>query len=130
MIKQFVMLLLLLIGSATLSMAQGRGPKGTSEERADKQLAQLTKELGLSAQQQPQVRAALLSRIQKADAIRAEEGKNRGKFKEAKEAIDAYNATMKTILTPEQYTTLEAQQQERKEKVKEKRKDKRNNSNG
>jgi hypothetical protein len=117
---------------ATLGFAQGRqegrqGGSGTPEQRADKQLAQLTQELGLSAEQQPRVKTALLARIAKTDGIRGGGGEKKDKFQEAKAAVDEYNAAMKTILTPEQYATLEELQKEKKGKMRDKMRDRKRN---
>jgi hypothetical protein len=113
---------------ATLGFAQGRqGGGGTPDQRADKQLAQLTQELGLSAEQQPRVKTALLARIAKTDGIRGGGGEKKDKFQEAKTAMDEYNAAMKTILTPEQYATLEELQKEKKGKMRDKVRERKRN---
>lgn len=123
MIKQliFAILMLSLVNVATAQ--EDEGPKGgTAEQRAEKQLAKLTKDLGLSNQQQPEVKDVILARIQKTDALRGTEEERKAKFQAAKGALDAYKASMKGILTPEQYTQFEQQQKEQRGKMREKMK--------
>jgi periplasmic protein CpxP/Spy len=126
--KTLVLSLVLTIFCATLGFAQGRkGGGGSPEERAEKQLAQLTQELGLTAEQQPRVKTALLARIAKTDGIRGGGGEKKDKLQDAKVAVDEYNASMKTILTPEQYTTLEELQKEKKGKMRDKMRERKRN---
>ncbi len=132
MIKQFIFAIFIL-GVVNVATAQeDEDIKGvTAEQRAAKQLAKLTKELGLSAQQQPGVKVAILARIQKTDALRGTEEEKKAKWQAAKGAIDEYNASIKGILTAEQYTQFEQQQKEQRRKMREKMKNgKRKRSEG
>jgi periplasmic protein CpxP/Spy len=128
------MLKVLMIGAA-LSFGMStvyaqEATEKTPEERAANQTAQMTESLSLTPDQQAKVAEINLGVALKNDAVR----KNASMTPEQKkEAIQGNNegrkASLKTVLTAEQYTKMEAQveqrkanQQMKKEKIKAKRK--------
>ncbi|QIL77421.1 multiple ligand-binding protein 1 [Hymenobacter sp. HDW8] len=95
--------------------AQGRAQRGqmankTPEQRAEARAANLSKSLGLSAEQTEKVRQLNLAQAKEMDAVRAKNVENRQK---AKAARDRHDAQLKSILTADQYAKYEQQRTER-----------------
>lgn len=91
----------------------------TPEELANKRADKLKTELALSDDQRAKVYAAVLDRITKVRAIRAKYPNNKkGAQKEIKPINEAFQTTLKGILTPEQITKWEALKKAQKEKRK------------
>ena len=90
----------------------GQGPQGTPEERAERQLQTMTKQLSLSADQSAKLKPILLQRVTEQQTLRQKMQGNdrRAMMTEMKTMQDKYNAQFKTILTPDQYTKYETQQ--------------------
>ncbi len=91
----------------------------TPEQRADRHTAMLTKKLGLTAEQQPQVRQILLAQAQEANALKtqyptADQRKARHEAMQAGQA--KYQAQLQSVLKPDQYSKLLAMKQERHHK--------------
>lgn len=93
------------------------GHTRTAAERAKAQTARMTGQLGLDAGEQERVAVINQAYAEKGAALRkarkAEAERSKGEFKEL------HNARMeelKQVLTPEQYTKLEALQQEKRKK--------------
>lgn len=87
----------------------------TPEQRADRHTAMLTKKLGLTADQQPQVRQILLAQAQEATALQeqyptADQRKTRHEAMKAGQA--KYQAQLQAVLKPDQYSKLLAMKQE------------------
>ncbi len=102
--------------NADIIKAEGKTP----QEKAENQAKKLTEKLALSAEQTPQVQAALLERMTKGQNIKATIEKGGGKrIKAAKEIGAEFDSKMKSILTPEQYTKFEQLREDRKDKRKE-----------
>jgi protein CpxP len=81
----------------------------TPEQRATSVSDRLTTELGLTDDQKKKVYDAALTRAQKMDDARAQAGSDRAQMKTLmKPANDAFDASLKTTLTPEQYTKWKA----------------------
>ncbi len=110
----------------TLERSHGKG-KGhkTPEQKADRRAGKLAKELGLNPDQEAKVEAVLLAENKEMMALRgtATPGTrpSPGQMAEMKATRDKYNAQLKTILTPEQYTKLLAERDEKRKEMKEKR---------
>jgi periplasmic protein CpxP/Spy len=117
---------LLMVLVSTLSFAQQ-----SAQARAEKQTKKLKTDLQLTDDQTAKVQTAIEKRMSQMEAIKENKGskenrkENMGK---AKTAMDEYEATMKTILSPEQYTKFEETREDKKEKFMEKRKNKRGNN--
>ncbi len=91
----------------------------TPEQRADRHTAMLTKKLGLTADQQPQVRQILLAQAQEAKALKEQypTADQRQARHEAMKAGQAkYQAQLQGVLKPDQYSKLMAMKQERHHK--------------
>ena len=90
----------------------GQGPQGTPEERAERQLQTMTKQLSLSAEQSAKLKPILLQRVNEQQALREKmQGKDRqAMMAEMKTMREKYDAQFKTILTAEQLTKYEAGQ--------------------
>ncbi|MBC6607338.1 hypothetical protein H8B13_10955 [Hymenobacter sp. BT188] len=84
--------------------------KKTPEQRAEARAANLSKSLGLSAEQTEKVRQLNLAQAKEMDAIRAKNAENRQK---AKATRDRHDTQLKAILTADQYAKYEQQRTER-----------------
>jgi len=89
---------------ATFAQSKER-EKRTPEERAARQTEKMTKELSLTPSQATKVKAILVHRNSQRDSIRAAKSGERRDFKAAKDKTDA---DLKAILTPDQYTKMQA----------------------
>ncbi len=98
-------------------------------QKVEKQVEKLKTELQLSDDQTAKVQAASQKRADQIKTIRdgskERKGENRGKLKTM---MDEYDAEMKAILTPEQYTKFEEIREDKKEKIKERRRNKKGNN--
>lgn len=123
--KKIVYLMMAFLMTAGMAMAQGNGHRGGKPEqkdpkvRAERQTERLAKELSLTDAQKKQVLDLNMERMQNKaeckltkDAAKGENktkptAEEREKMREQKKAnCSAYDAKMKSILTPEQYTKL------------------------
>jgi Spy/CpxP family protein refolding chaperone len=130
MLNKIVFMLFLFVTTIFSAVAQDadviKSEGKTPQERSEHQAKKLTKVIPLTAEQTPQVQAALLDRMTKMATMKTTVEKGDGKQKEAAKAIMAeFDAKMKTILTPEQYTKFEQTREDKKEKMMEKRMEKR-----
>lgn len=96
-----------------------RMQQGTPEQRATMQTQRLTRQLGLSAEQQTKVQAIYLAQANEASAARtqatsgnANRGDMRQKMQEGRARLDAQ---LQEVLTAEQYAKYEQQRQDRGE---------------
>jgi Spy/CpxP family protein refolding chaperone len=88
--------------------------KHSPEERATRQSARMEKSLGLTSEQKTKVYNLALSRAKKTDEIKAAEEAERIKNKPQLKAVQtAFEASMKDILTPEQFIKWKEQQPRR-----------------
>lgn len=94
----------------------------TAEQRAQKWTDWMKKELTLTAEQEPKIHAINVKYADQMEDIKAEEGDRRSKFKDARETNKAKDEELKTVLTPEQFTTYTEKKQERQQKMRENRK--------
>lgn len=123
--KKFLLPLLALALSATAASAQttpdqaGR-PRRTPEEMAARQTAGLTRQLGLSADQSAKVQQILLARDQEMLAMRGQMQAGTADRKQLREQLLAgrtkYDDQLKAVLTPEQYTNMQAMQASRRQR--------------
>lgn len=105
----------LIAGNAS-AQAPGKSEK-TPEERAQHQTELMTKHLGLTPEQVPQVQAINLKYVDQFGELR---GRSRdeanGKKQAVKDLREQRNAELKAVLTPEQYDTMIKGQAERQDK--------------
>jgi len=113
---------LMMFGAFNFLQAQqnggGQGQSGTPEERATKHSQELTKELGLSQQQEQQVYQAILTKENSIKQVRAQNsgGDKEQMHTQMKPIKEQFNQTMKGILTADQFQKWEQIREENKEK--------------
>lgn len=104
-------------------MAQDR-PNMTPEQRADFLTQRLTKQLSLSAEQTPKVRAIALAQAQEMQNLRtryATADTRQGMGQELKTAQEKTDAQLKQVLTADQYTRYTQLRENRMDKHQNKR---------
>ena len=82
--------------------------KGDPATRAKKMTDRMTQQLGLDQATSQKVYDATLARAQKIDAIQASSDDNKAKAQAMKANADDFKATLKGILTPDQFAKLES----------------------
>jgi periplasmic protein CpxP/Spy len=100
-----ILILLSFVMLVQLAFAQGGGK--SNEEKASHRTTHLTKELTLSTDQQAKVKAIILDKLGKMDAIRAKYASatdKNGMHQEVKAVREQEDAELKRILTPVQIT--------------------------
>lgn len=120
--KRMIISMSIALLSAATVFAQGR-PARTADERAKAQTTRMTEKLGLNADQQSKVASINLKYAQKQDDLQAaRKGGEAVQKGEGMKLHEARMAALKEVLTPEQYTKLEAMQEKMKDRRVEKRK--------
>ena len=111
--KSFVLVLVSLFVVSVSAQGPDKKPRMTPEERVSKQVEMMTKQLDLTADQQAKIKEINLKYSQQmadhAKQSKEEMKKNREKMETQ---MEAKNAELKQVLTPEQY---EKWQEKRKE---------------
>lgn len=119
----------LLIGVTSFAQEKTGQKQLTPEQRTEKRLEHLKKDLQLNSKQEKQVKQALLDQETRVAALKANKKERKedqkltvqeklalkSKVNKEQETMDA---KLKTILTPEQFKKWEAGKDERKEKMK------------
>jgi periplasmic protein CpxP/Spy len=93
-------------------------PDLTPEQRADAQAQRLTKQLGLTADQTPKVRALVLAQVQELQTLRgkyAAAGSRQGMGPELKAAQDTFETQLKAVLTADQYSSYAQLREDRQD---------------
>jgi Spy/CpxP family protein refolding chaperone len=119
----------ILIGCVALMMVSLAGfAQKSPEQRVEKQVQKLKTELQLSDDQTAKVQATTQKRADQVQTMRngSKENKRENRAK-LKTTMEEYDAEMKAILTPEQYTKFEEIREDKKERMMEKRKNKKGN---
>jgi periplasmic protein CpxP/Spy len=120
----------LMLGLAALVMAVGVYAKDSTkmkkspEEMANKKADKLKTELNLSNEQRTSVYNAVLDKINKTQAIKAkygDKGDKKAMRAEMRSVEENFEATMKGILSADQYSKWQTLKEEHKDKRKEKR---------
>jgi len=93
--------------AAKVKMHGGKGGHKDPAQKADQKASKMAKELGLNADQEAKVEQLLVARQQESVALKTKYAadKNAGRA-EMKASHDKYEAQLKAILTPEQYTKM------------------------
>ena len=118
--KKIILALLLMLGITGYSYSQQT--QKTPEERAQGTSTKLGKELSLTQNQITNVYNAALIRIKAVEEARTNNASNKEAMRsQVKAANESYDAQMKTILTPEQYTQWKQLEEEQRAKAKEHR---------
>lgn len=119
--KKIILALLLMLGITGYSYSQQ--PHKTPEERAQATSTKLGKDLSLTQDQIANVYNAALTRNREVEEARANKASNKEAIhSQVKVANESYDAQMKTILTPEQYTQWKQMEEEHRAKAKEHKK--------
>lgn len=120
------LMLMLAMAALTLGAKAQEKKERTPDERAKAQTERMTRELGLSADQAAKLEPINLKYAREGAALRAEYQTRREAMRKegkGKALIDAHDAEVKPILTPEQYTKWQVLKAEKQERMMEKRKD-------
>ncbi|HET6989871.1 MAG TPA: hypothetical protein VFJ43_01050 [Bacteroidia bacterium] len=124
--KKLIFSLLMLVTFTAFAQTQPDQSKPerenkTPEERATAIASHLEKNLGLTADQKTKVHDLALTKEQKIDQLREQnKGKDRCAWADQrKQTQDEFDAGMKKILTPDQYTKWNAEKEERKKEAQE-----------
>lgn len=108
---------LLIAGFSATAQRGGNGNRPSPEERAERQAKLMKVDLNLDEAQYQKLLALNLKQAKKATAKRTEKREEMEQQREAMKAErDAYQAELKTLLTPEQFEKHEAMMKEREEK--------------
>ena len=120
-----------LLACSTLVNAQdakpGKGNKGKGHMTVEQRLDQMTKDLSLTDEQKPKVKAVLEDSSKKRQAISSDTSLDRQQMREKMQPIrDEQNTKMKEILTPDQmekYTKIQDEMRKKggKKKTEEKK---------
>jgi len=132
--KKLMMIAAVTLFTATAVNAQEKEHR-TPAERAKMQTEHMTKSLDLTPEQAEKVGMLNAKYAEKLETMRAERQAQREGMKEenkvgGKELHDARMTELKAILTPEQFTKMEAIKEEKKEEHMEKRKEMRGSDAG
>ena len=103
---------------------QQQRPDLTPEERADAQAQRLTKQLSLTADQTPKVRAIALAQVQELQTLRgkyAAAGSRQGMGAELKAAQAKVDTQLKDVLTADQYSRYAQLHEDRQDQRRETR---------
>lgn len=96
----------------------------TPDERATRHTEKMTKELGLTADQAAKVKELNLQKAEKMTALKAQNSTDKkGLGSQMKDERANYEAGLKAVLTPAQFTAYQNKQAERRDKMKDKMKE-------
>jgi periplasmic protein CpxP/Spy len=111
--------------------ANNKNKNRTPEQKADAHLKKMTQDLSLTSEQVPKVKAIVLDKIQKMDALKTKYANTTDKkamHQEMKKIRDQKDTELKAVLTPEQYTKhVQMREEEKKKRMQNKEND---NSDG
>ncbi len=137
--KNLLLAVILSLGISTYAQQNQERQKKSPEERTEKQIENLTKDLALNQKQIGQVKQLLFDQEKKREELKASfkarrtEGakptvEERAEMKKIiQENQNTLKSSMKTILTADQYVKWEQKLEERKEKMMERMGDRRKN---
>ncbi|WP_210521362.1 hypothetical protein [Hymenobacter terricola] len=106
------------------AMAAPAAGRPSPDQQADRRAQYLTKELGLSPDQQARLMPILLAQRQDMQAMRAQVstgGRRRGMGQDLKASQAKFNEQIKGVFTPEQFTKFTQMQEEQRDKMRERR---------
>lgn len=109
---------------AAQTMPARPGTQKSPDQLAERRAQYLAKELGLTADQQAKLQPILLAQRQEMQAMRDKVptgGRQRGMGQDLKASMAKYDAQIKGILTPEQYTRFSQLKDEQRDKMRERR---------
>ena len=113
--------LLVVTASPAAETGEGRG-KWSPEERLESTMTDMKAKLGLSEEQEAQVRALYAGYYEKSSALRKEGKGSRGKNREEREALRTeLETSLATVLTAEQMKAYQSWQEERRKEMRKRR---------
>lgn len=130
--KKIILTLVLIVTTVTFAQKENNKEVKSPEQKSEKQLEKITKELDLNEKQQKEVKELLETQKENRKAIvekrnEAKEGDEKPTKEErlsikveATKNKEAFKTKLKTILTEEQFKKWEAYVAEKKEEIKEK----------
>lgn len=110
------------IALSFLNVFAQKGDDKNPEQKAQKASAFLQRKLNLTDDQKSNVYKSMLERITKIQELRAQNLEKTAMLQQSKPIRDNFNASMKTILTPDQFTQWEQLKSDRKNNKGESRK--------
>lgn len=99
---------------ATAAHGHGKHQPKSPEQSAAHHTAQMTKKLGLNADQQAKVHQIFLAQAQEAQAMKGSATSRPGMHQDMQASRAKYQTQLQGVLTPTQYGQLTAMKQERK----------------
>jgi protein CpxP len=99
-------LALILTLASFVTFAQGRNSDMTPEKRAENQTKTMTERLDLSDEQQKQVYALNLARVQKMQELRESQTQDRSQMRASMETFNTEIAKILTVEQQEKYKTM------------------------
>jgi Spy/CpxP family protein refolding chaperone len=98
---------------------RGQHQQMTPDQRADRRIKMMKKNLGISDDQATKLKPVLVASIQQMDAIKMQpKGAKGAKKQQMAQLKQTTDDQIKNILTPEQYQKMQDMQQQRKDKMK------------
>lgn len=100
------------------------GPQKSPDQMAERRAQYLAKELSLTADQQAKLTPILLAQRQDMQTLRSQVqtgGRRIGMAQDLKASQAKYDAQIKAVLTPEQYTKFTQLKEEQRDKMRERR---------
>lgn len=89
----------------------------TPEQRADRQTAQMKRQLSLTAEQETTIAAINLKYAQKAQSLLTSGDRDRATLKQARTAMQEKDGELKTVLSSEQYKQYETLKDEQRNRI-------------
>ncbi|MBC8153861.1 MAG: hypothetical protein H7Z72_13210 [Bacteroidetes bacterium] len=93
----------------------------TPEQRAERQTAQMKKQLSLTTEQEPTVAAINLKYAQQMQSVLETGERNRTTMKQVRDMTASKDAELKTVFTADQYKQYDAFKDEQKDRMKQNR---------
>lgn len=120
--KKILLITIVTLLGITVSFAQGKGKrKGknlTVDQRVEKQVNRLTKQLGLTDSQIPEVTAIVKTKVEQMQALKANGSGKKANRTDRKSILSTFNTSLNNVLTADQKQKYEALKAEKKAKRK------------
>ncbi|MBO0947044.1 hypothetical protein [Fibrella forsythiae] len=98
---------------------RGRMAASTPEQRAERQTAQMKKQLTLTAEQETAVAAINLKYAQQAQKLMTNGDRDRETLKQARDVMQGKDGELKAVLSKEQYQQYETMRDEQRNRMRE-----------
>lgn len=120
--KKILLVTIVTLLGITISFAQGKGKKKghtknlTAEQRVEKQVNHLTKKLGLTDNQIPDVTAIVKTKVDQMMALKANGSGKKANKTDRKSIHSTFNTSLNNVLTTEQKEVYDALKAKKKAK--------------